>query len=89
MNLSNETVAKIAHYLGHSLTIEPRRRHTYAARCSCGYVSAKRQTQRLAIEAAIHHQEVVIRAHMASGKSLIIDTPDEETVFETRPSVVA
>lgn len=91
MALSNENVAYLALTLGHALVVQPRR-GSFVAVCSCGYSSTKRRTVRLAIEAAIHHQEVMIRAFMATGRPWPLpkaDTPPEEDVFENRSSVVA
>jgi len=90
--LANETVAFLASLIGHKLTVSPRRA-AFAVTCTCGYASAKRRTLPLALEAAIHHQEVVIREYRASGRPWPADKSQRDTltegVFESRRSVVA
>lgn len=93
--MSPEVVAKLAFVIGHQLRLEPRRTD-YIAKCSCGYVSAKRRNVKIALEAAEHHQEVVVKAFIATGKPWPIEklkqlnaTPQGEQNFETRASVVA
>jgi len=92
-------MAKLAAAIGHQLRLEPRRTD-FIAVCSCGYVSAKRRNVAIALEAAEHHQEVVFKAFLASGKPLPIeklkaigealdDTPAAATERERRPAVVA
>ena len=89
--MASETVAFLASVIGHKLTVSPRP-GAFGVTCSCGYSSTKRRTLHLAVETAIHHQEVVIRSFRASGrpwpKAKDSDTPGE-IVFEGRQSVVA
>jgi hypothetical protein len=100
MSLSPESVAYLASQLGHELTVYPSGPYAWAALCKCGYRSTRRRTQGWAMNAAVHHQEVVIVAYRASGKAWPVDapgigdqapaddTPDEHT-SERRTSVVA
>lgn len=92
MSIARETVAFLAASIGHTLTISPRR-VAFGVTCSCGYSSTKRRTLPLALEAAIHHQEVVIREFRATGRPWPVPKPADDTptepVFEGRPFAVA
>lgn len=55
--------------LGHSLTVKPRG-SSYIAVCTCAYSSTNRRTERLAVEAALHHQKVIIVRWQASGSPM-------------------
>ena len=95
MQLTPEVVAKLAFLIDHQLRIEPRRSSDYVAVCTCGYASVKRRNVAIALEAAQHHQEVVVRQFIATGKPWPTeklrraDTPPAEQEFESRLSVVA
>jgi len=90
MALDRASVAYLSSLIGHKLAVRPRRAD-FVAVCSCGYTSAKRRTAKLAVGAAVHHQDVVTTAWQSSGKPWPVPTRDtpKEDVFEPRTTQVA
>lgn len=78
--VTQRQLGRIAAAIGHAeLRVIPKANAHFVVTCSCGYRSTKRNSRRLAAEAAIHHVETAIKAWVAAGSPAPkTDTPTQE-----------
>lgn len=68
--MTDRQLGEFLNAIGHPPAgIEYRANGFFYAHCSCGYLSARRQTEPQAVEALLHHMRKVGREMLANGVS--------------------